>query len=350
MNALRRLRRGQATVELAVLMIVLLPLIFYTLFLEDLLQYNLDWQEAVVTPPWDYAFVDYTATSADTAATQQTDDGDAPAAPAVSTNYDGLVQHTNRLTFCDHSSAYDSFNRDYDCDDKTHHQALAAHQCWLVRGAKQVTCGTDGNVGRLISPEFDKNNGGLSSCSAKLGVQNYFIIHKWALGNGNNAYDEKGGGQVAHNFAKDNGGNVHSNARGGSSSNAWVFGERTSDSFGVLFDPWALNQLASLSPDAPKPGHKLYDRVNTYYVLKGAIAAGKASDFLSKIGQEHLINSAKAGVDGMFGDTPITPGVAYDPEHTRTFSDHYASAWSDDCQRQTYGNRTDKYFGQPEPQ
>ena len=49
----RRRPAGAAVVELAISMIVVVPVILYTLFLNDLLIYNLDWQEAVVTPAWD---------------------------------------------------------------------------------------------------------------------------------------------------------------------------------------------------------------------------------------------------------------------------------------------------------
>ena len=105
--------------ELAVTMIVMLPLIFYSIFLSDLLLYHLEWQEAIVTPAWDAAVLDY---------------------PELRRPVEGAtnVQSNNRLLFCDHSSAYDSFNRSYDCDDSIHHQAMAAHQCWLGGGKQRV--------------------------------------------------------------------------------------------------------------------------------------------------------------------------------------------------------------------
>ena len=55
----RRTPRGSAAVELAALMITLVPLAMYTLYLEDLLFYHLDQQETVVSTPWDFVHGDY---------------------------------------------------------------------------------------------------------------------------------------------------------------------------------------------------------------------------------------------------------------------------------------------------
>jgi hypothetical protein len=56
---LRLRARGAAAVETAVTMIVLVPLIFYTLFLEDMLAYKLENQEPGIVAAWDYTTNDY---------------------------------------------------------------------------------------------------------------------------------------------------------------------------------------------------------------------------------------------------------------------------------------------------
>ena len=85
-----RLRRGQATVELAVTTIVFVPLCLYVLFLDDLLRYKLDLAEAVFSSSWDYTSIPY-------------DKG----APDLSS--------ADEFTYCDHTSAYDSYTQQ-DCD------------------------------------------------------------------------------------------------------------------------------------------------------------------------------------------------------------------------------------------
>ncbi|MCL2012348.1 MAG: hypothetical protein FWG75_06140 [Cystobacterineae bacterium] len=52
-------RRGQATVELAILMVALVPTFLYVLASDDLMRFRLDLQEVVVSSPWDYTHLDY---------------------------------------------------------------------------------------------------------------------------------------------------------------------------------------------------------------------------------------------------------------------------------------------------
>ena len=150
-----RLRaRGQAVVELSLLMIVIIPVIFYTLFLDDLLRHRLDLLESVLSSPFDYGAID-----------QQKSKG-------------ADLTHTEQLTWCDHTSLYNAHNKGADCDNSVHHKAFTAHVCWLVGDAQQVTCTNDKSQGDIDSNASDYNGGGMVTCSAKAGVLNYFIAQQ----------------------------------------------------------------------------------------------------------------------------------------------------------------------------
>ena len=47
-------RRGQAAVEMAITMVLLIPLIFFALFLQDFAYYKLEGQEPIVSATSDY--------------------------------------------------------------------------------------------------------------------------------------------------------------------------------------------------------------------------------------------------------------------------------------------------------
>ena len=114
-----RSRRGGATVELAVLMIVLIPSILYTMYLEDLLFYKFDLEETVVSTPWDFSNHDYRKKKGN--------------------EITGSVRQAAMQTFWDHTSAWNSYeNPNYDAKETIHHQSMAAHQCWLAQGGQEI--------------------------------------------------------------------------------------------------------------------------------------------------------------------------------------------------------------------
>ncbi|HEY0093945.1 MAG TPA: hypothetical protein VGB96_06455, partial [Archangium sp.] len=55
----RRVARGAAAVEMALSMLVFVPIFLYALFLDDLLRYSLDAQEAALSTVWDFTVQDY---------------------------------------------------------------------------------------------------------------------------------------------------------------------------------------------------------------------------------------------------------------------------------------------------
>ena len=114
-------RRGAAAVELAVLCLVLVPLIMYTMFLAEMFVMKLNGQEGALQAPWDFTLVDFSN-------------------PEKKVEHDGAIARQSRRTYCDHSAAYNSYNLSYDCTDQNHHSTMTAHECWLTKPGQQVKC------------------------------------------------------------------------------------------------------------------------------------------------------------------------------------------------------------------
>lgn len=369
-------RRGAAAVELAVCMVLLVPLILYTLFLEDLLAYKLESQEPTITAGWDYITNDYMTGRKD-------------------------IGRLNRLKFCDHSAAFDSFDPGYDCNGvdasgaagedtgigaptnvtggqngggaQGHHQAGAAHQCWLVPGADQVRCRVDREGGMVAVSAATAatsylnsgwNKGGMVTCKAKLGVMNYMLPMKfmeWAGKNDvtNKGRNSAGAGPNANfvdidNATKDS--TVHADKDNG--GNAWVLTEET---FAVMADPWALNVIDDIGPElgAPmtstlKPGtalgqdlyHPLLDRSAHYYNAYASQANTAANSWFSDnaiSGGDGLLGDIANmdGAGGVGGDNPSSLPVKWSTVPSRPGSPTgYASGWKDDRQSSVSGSRS----------
>lgn len=316
----RRSPRGGAAVELAVLMIVLVPTILYTMFLEDLLFYKLDQAEAIVSTPWDFHAMDYRNKGSD----------------AV-----GWVQHAARLTYADHTSATNSYSDpQYDTEGENHHVAMTAHQCWLASGGEQVTCSIQGTVGLSVDPVFNfMNHGGMATCYAKLGVQNYFLPQD--LFGKMFSTVSIGGGKLKEKKWEDNA--FHGNAK----QDPYVFPEQN---FGVVVDPWALNKMDDdeglLNPDT-HPAN-----LGAQFTRWVAIPYGLRKQHLNDANQfaddaiDKEILGSQVKIDGI-GDTLLTPPVAWKKDANREFNNHYASGWSDNRQSQTTNKLQNQYMGQP---
>jgi hypothetical protein len=333
-----RSARGSAAVETAILMIVLIPLIMYTLFLEDLLSYKLDQEETVLSAPWDFAHHDYRHKPQ-------------AATDSITARVVGQTRTADMQTYWDHTSSWNTYSDpDYDAKDPDmaggggHHQALAAHQCWL--GGKEIECEMNSGVGVVtIAGEFiGMNNGGLARCHAILGVQNYFIPQKfmqwWARQDmtGQKRWDGRA---------------IHDNAP----LDAYQFPE---EYFSVMSDPWALNYVKeSLSADPMSSGHSaasLHDPdahpanmgsewtnwVDIPYGLRrGKLTAAK--EFAAEAKRAEFLGDTVT-VDGI-GDFLDTPPLAWKTDPKREFHGHGASGWNDPRHAQTQGAMTNGYMG-----
>ena len=213
--------------EMAISMLVIVPVILYALFMDDLLRFRLDAQEAAVSSVWDFTNRSY-----------QQRTGSANDAYAV--------QHVDRLIFCDHSSAFDSFNRNQDCEDPRHHVAVAGHVCWLIGGSEQVTCkladaklGTSFTGGPAMMPAnkfvSSYNKGGFFTCEAKEAVLNYLIPKHFFTQFTTVKLTDK----------KKSKGNVHTAASGAGQDAVY---DLPREQLGLLADTWAMNDIPDIDP------------------------------------------------------------------------------------------------------
>ncbi len=346
--AMRR-PRGAAAVETAILMLVLVPLIMYTLFLEDLLSYRLEQDEAVYSASWDPAGFDFrhNLTIGTKAEVTQSNDAD-----IVS-----FVSKGNRLIYGDHTSAYNDYvNTNASLNDDHHHQALAAHQCWLSKTGQQVVCEVDQAIGR-VDPTFGfllTNGGGQFTCSAKLGVQNYFIPQKFL-----------------QEFSQvDLTGQDHHTTGGlNYTGDAPVHGDAASDAyafpmgyFSVVHDSWAINWVKDgapgVTPTDRTQGHVEVDpashprnvvgqpdELSRWMMVPFGLRAGmtaRAERFgLDAVRNGFLLPTAL--VDGV-GDTLPTGPLAFSKDKTKKFANYYPSGWADNRARNMTGPAPDAYF------
>ncbi len=367
--------RGGAAVEMSIMMVVLIPLIMYVSFLQDALLYKLDAQEAIVSAPYDFVTQDYEKT---------VNAGD--------------IQHYNRLTHCDHTSATNSYSdSSYDCDNgasEGHHTSSAkqstawsAHQCWLVPGAEQVTCGW-GNKGVPLASPFSVyawsarfNEGGIARCYGNIGIMNYFLPQKffnfWAKANVDGG---KGGTRDGTAVGLDDGNarlkkfdqadGVHKSgaySKAGS-KNALLL---PTEEFAMLHDPWALNHLEDVEPNdfapmtnAMVPGtsgithHPLLDRSAHYYTYWGGTWISLPGSSIYMRGGQSRLQAAKDFHEAiedfvsywsrmdMFGDHLGSMPVFYSAgDQTRSNAGGYASGWEDSRQNDMYGSRQTTYYG-----
>lgn len=346
MRTSMRRRRGQAAVEAAVTMIVLIPIIFYALFLEDLLYYHLEWQEGIVVSPWEGIAVNF-------------QNGESAS---------NTAQKYNRVAYCDHTVAYDSFDANYDCDDETHHKAMTAHQCWMG-GGKQITCSNNkdsGGVERNFEGAFNK--GGLVQCTARLNVSNWFIINKFATWGKN--YVSQGRQKHEDNESK------HDVGYNTTTESGWIFGAQgsnsgtsggmpgddgpedepppdtsggggnTDDYFGVLHDSWAVFEAGDYQTTSHNTNHPIYARMKMYYDAKGK--SSEAQAFGDALKDEDLIGD-DAFSDGQHGDDVSTAEMDFnagsaDRRSTGSPMD-YSAGWSDQRQQDTNSGRRNGYMG-----
>ena len=315
-SRLSRFRRGQATVELSVLCIVLVPLIMYVLFLDDLLRYKLDAAEAVYAAPWDFTTVDYEA------------------GPDL-TN----IQRQIRRGQCDHTTAYNSYDPSYDCTEGHHHTALAAHACWITKpGGQQVTCtmlndklGQDPFDGSKTGQVKTVNKGGQIRCTARLGVMNYFLPQR-VLADFTNV--------KMTTTTYEHGNDIHGDAaKLGAMGNYYPL-ERQYVS--ILTDTWAMTTVVNV--DRNSNGGVLYDRVKLAYP-----DTGDAEKFGKQAKDDKLL-SQLALVDGPpVGDDISTPQVGFTTDHPPEGDlGFFLSPWKDksgDKTEASFNDRGSVYFG-----
>lgn len=338
--------RGAAAVEMAITMVVLIPLIFFAIFLQDFVYYRLNGQEPLVGAQWDHVTPDYMKNKPD-------------------------VGGMNRLKYCDHTAAYDSYNRDFDCagapggaDEADtgdgdgasasggsagvgHHHAVGAHQCWLG-GGKQIRCGIDTNAGIQLNAgtamqEYHVspwNKGGLATCTAALNVFNFIIPQQkdgwlWSKKKATNRtqFGKAGGGdrEGEKKWAKEGDYTIDNAHKDGASTNAtdnqgdgdaqmgsWLM---STESMAMFVDPWALTTFKDVMPlegapatDSAQPGkvpgtdtyNPLLDRTGHYYMKYGNDALGKADSWHGDMKDYLSSDSQSDGKGDHLRSVPVT--------------------------------------------
>ncbi|RKG57805.1 hypothetical protein D7V80_39260 [Corallococcus sp. CA054B] len=349
--------RGAASVEMALSMIVLIPIFMYALFLDDLLRYSLDAQEAAVTTIWDFTTQDYTK-----ALKQSGGGGTGP--QGGSSN----VQHNARLTYCDHESGIDrpdvmSGSNYADCEDTDHHLAVVAHVCWMNSNAKQVTCEAPdngaGSLGGGIAGQYRSqfSNGGLIQCSARAVVENYLLPEEFLPEFSKNEKLTK------KNWKQEGVAQVHENAQqgtGGEDGNAYFLKEQR---MAIITDTWALTEDADISPS--DSSGEMYARTELVYtkVQPGYQSMrGNMQDFRSAL-TEDLLDSMMLYA---FEDSPEDPYLSIHPHlanmqtpantvnqegSTRYFNQEWRD-WDNDKNQDTYkhSDRGEWYMGCKDPE
>jgi hypothetical protein len=235
-------------VEMAISMLILVPVFLYALFLGDLLRYSLDVQETALSTVWDFTVQDYTV----------------PQIPVDMKSPGGgntRVQYHARHMFCDHESGIDSFQtRSYpdedgktrqnypDCEETGHHKALAAHVCWINPDAKQVTCEKGekmaASLGERISDSFQSSftHGGLIRCEARAVVENYLLPKQFLA-----QFAKK---DLTKKKWRGQGQEIHDNSELGTADNAYFIKKQQ---LAILADTWALTPAESIRPGPPSP-------------------------------------------------------------------------------------------------
>ncbi len=358
--------RGAAAVEMAICMLVIVPVFLYALFLDDLLRYSLDAQETALSTVWDFTVQDYSRSL-------PLAGGSNP--PGGRT----AVQNQARLMFCDHESGIDSYQRrSYardngesvsryrDCEETNHHQALAAHVCWLNEDAKQVTCEeadrSASQLGDALHSSFqgEFTRGGIIRCSARAVVENYLLPKRFLQEFSKKEFTKsqwQGTGQA-----------IHDNSREGDDSNAYFLAEQ---SLAILTDTWALTTPANVRPDdrysppaqggrSPAPSSSepernlhsqirhVYKRVESYRDLEHNTRV-----FFSQAESGHVLSP-----DAKEQDDPREPRLAIAPvkggepveriQQAKGAATYFNTEWHDwdkDSYRQAHERRGAGYLG-----
>jgi hypothetical protein len=371
----RTSRRGAAAVELAIMMVFLVPTFMYVLFLQDLLWYKLEMQETIVSTPWDYSFLDWNQFKMKEAGSNPPEDNSEESGSSAGGGYDptkadekpptyqaedidNVVARNSRRTYCDHTSAYDG-SVQYDCKDQHHHTNYAAHQCWLVgsgggNGAKgqQVTCGREKDsvlaIPGVSSFNDDFNAGGTIRCYARLGVTNYFLPQKffdfWSKKDVTTMKRFGGNSQVGSSGNQ----STHGDASGvtGEGGAAVIFATQY---FSVMHDPWAVNRPAAINPDdgggcMKDPDSRFRERVKSYWTIPGLAGTAQALMWNLKMFQDNLL-SPLSNCDAVGDLLPSAP-LAWKPDKRRQFGSKNfdTSGFDDTRQSGPIGSRVKSYY------
>jgi|GEM_PF-2137152 len=185
---------GGAVVETALMLLIMVPLLFYVFLMSDVSMHLLEVQEAVIATTWDFSTAPYGFGKTDWAS---------------SVRGSGSVDSYNRQQYTDHESSYidfeatatDSAGNEYNDfgSENNHHNEPFAHACWLgpsgqgresrysqytQQGSTQVVCEKQSDwleplslsrIAGLNTFQSIYDEGGRFNCWAKAWVLNYLV-------------------------------------------------------------------------------------------------------------------------------------------------------------------------------
>ncbi len=248
-------------------------------------------------------------------------------------------QHNIRLGYCDHTTAYNSYDTSFECQDINHHVAMEAHECWIVSGAHQVTCdmpdanlATDPFGKTITSGIIDKvKQGGEVRCWAQLAVINHFMPQRVLQ-----SFSKVLTTRATEKTTND----THQAAHEVDGSTAYILKRQN---FSLLTDTWAMTTIEDVDPDSPSG--VLYDRVKPGYFVPLTLPGFMFA--IDAMSDELLSPLAIVDVSPM-GDMVITPQLGFSKAAPPTKNDFYSSAWKDKGSNKvesSYNNRGSHYLG-----
>lgn len=305
---------GAATTEFALSSIVLVPLMFYAFYFQDVVYHHLEVQEAVISSAWDYSQFNRNNVDGESGTDRRKWD-------------DMVVSRMSRYVYSDHTSAVNPFDDLPGNKKGDHHFSSFAHACWMYPGRQdyaesmlyqeggegqsqdlpnEIICRnvsrnatSSGWTGSKVG-ESDRSwitahpasalgndtfgHGGTAACFAKAMVYNYLIPH--------NFLDKFGGAKTAL-FPKDTtNGQAESDGSGGtrgkSSSNRTVgkIGGHSAD----LNSGDGTTNVHKLANSSDNHGAKtglvvkdqagiIYDTFGLYRAKNGSDGQGSSEDF-----------------------------------------------------------------------
>jgi len=319
----RRPNRGQATVEMAVVMVALIPTFLYVLTADDLLRYRLNLQEVVVASPWNYTHLDY-------------EGGPIPGNALVGDLRRRYLNTNN--TYSMHYSAPPTENKTapmtfagWDVDNTGNQNELS---CREIPNFFAQNDANNHNALPVSAFAREVNHGGIYSCDAKLNVRNMLLVNRFM-----------------QSWAGDM--NVTDKAQG---VQAWGLNRQ---SFSVMADTWALKTVENVEPKKADHEKPLRQRVQAVYQSPAFPYNKAVLNALNYVvgGQEVFNLSILADKDNN-GDGTHTAEVGFSNRFsprpkTETNNNFESSPWSIPAavgtQKQAFGNRTDTYMGRPLP-
>ncbi len=311
----RSRQRGAAAVEAAISMLVIVPTFLYVLFLDDLLRYSADLQEAVTSTPWDFTVQDYAR------------QGLPPPTR--------IVERNARLMFCDHQSSGDSYEESRDC--RSRDEGVSGQVSWPGGSDQSITClDPRTNVGDLgdgcgdtLFPQYKGqfgHRGGLFECSARSQVEGTLLP--------NGFLEWTGVVETSYELAEQR--------------------------FALVADPWALNDkrlmiLPGQRPSGQAPGGDLYERVDLIYRknLQFPYVAQYTHAFLRDLVSKKTLRGGAAHPEDMLYPSVSVPRLGQAPpsvwiqQDWGTYS-YFATPWRDgasDPYAKTHQARGKYYLG-----